>query len=388
MAMMITEIQITFSIMMGLMTIVLAFGLPYYCPVSGKVLNRSRKLLAFGTLLLTIHFIIQYFLHKTTVVSAEVRTVVNLFFGGPLSFCFNISLLYLQRNEWLKKLESIFFLLAYFLLLIVLFGTFSIYGFDVEKIHKATVVTSVIYAFTLIFPICLQFKEYHRIVRDIKLRNDYSQELLIRWTKWSMFFMALNGIGLPIMTFNENLVSRSIYGFYSISTTFFYLFSFIGYQLSYCKQLSDSLKDNSENRSTVDESLKAVRVKQNEESIKDKSLSDEDRQAIEKAVSTYIDARYYLQKGVTLKSMAHQIGVSRVALSLYFQTTEYKKFNNWLMHLRIEESKKLLIAHPDWSNETVAEACGFNGRAYFQIQFSEHEGMTPFKWTKEHQNGM
>ena len=134
-----------------------------------------------------------------------------------------------------------------------------------------------------------------------------------------------------------------------------------------------------------EELVKPVRLKQKEESIKEKTLSLEDRLHIEEAVRLYAEDRYYLQKGITAKSMAAQIGVSRIALSAYFQSTEYKKFNNWLMHMRIEESKKLLIAHPDWSNETVAQACGFTGRVYFQIQFSEHEGMTPFKWTKEHQ---
>ena len=216
---MITEIQITFIILMGLMTVILAFALPYYCPVSGKILNRSRKLLAFGTLLLTVHFMIQYFLHKTTVVSAELRTVVNLSFGVPLSYCFNISLLYLQRNALLKKPEYLFFIVVY----VVLIGVYSFNGLVPGTIHKANIIISALYGSTLIFPICLQFKEYHRITKDIHQHNDHSQEQLLRWTKWSMFFMALNGIGLPFMTFNENLLYRSVYGFYSIAAAFYYL---------------------------------------------------------------------------------------------------------------------------------------------------------------------
>jgi len=45
--------------------------------------------------------------------------------------------------------------------------------------------------------------------------------------------------------------------------------------------------------------------------------------------------------------------------------------------LRIDEAKRILTEKPDWSNEAVAQHCGFSDRSYFQKKFKEFTGMTP-----------
>ena len=42
---------------------------------------------------------------------------------------------------------------------------------------------------------------------------------------------------------------------------------------------------------------------------------------------------------------------------------------NWLMQ-----------EHPDWSNETIAQHCGFNDRSYFHKKFKEVVGMSPAEY--------
>ena len=42
------------------------------------------------------------------------------------------------------------------------------------------------------------------------------------------------------------------------------------------------------------------------------------------------------------------------------KTTEYKKFTNCLMILKIEEAKHLLREHSDLSNEAISQASGFS----------------------------
>ena len=48
----------------------------------------------------------------------------------------------------------------------------------------------------------------------------------------------------------------------------------------------------------------------------------------------------------------------------------------------IEEAKILLKAHPDWSNDSIADACGFGSRSYFQTVFKENTGMTPAQFVE------
>jgi len=35
------------------------------------------------------------------------------------------------------------------------------------------------------------------------------------------------------------------------------------------------------------------------------------------------------------------------------------------------------VAHPEWSNDVIAERCGFGSRSYFQTVFRKYTGMTP-----------
>ncbi|MBO7083643.1 MAG: AraC family transcriptional regulator [Bacteroidales bacterium] len=36
-----------------------------------------------------------------------------------------------------------------------------------------------------------------------------------------------------------------------------------------------------------------------------------------------------------------------------------------------------MLAHPEWSNDTIAEHCGFGSRSYFQTVFRKQTGQTP-----------
>ena len=47
---------------------------------------------------------------------------------------------------------------------------------------------------------------------------------------------------------------------------------------------------------------------------------------------------------------------------------------------RIEAAKRMMQQHRDWSNETVAQQCGFSTRNYFQEVFKKQEGMTPSRY--------
>ena len=366
---MITEVQITCIVLMALMSFILTFSLPHYL-IMGKVHNHARKFLICGSILLTIHFIIQYMLHKPVLISVETRTLVNLLFGTPISFCINMSLFYLERRGKIKKWEWLFIPFVYLISLGVFGYTAMVYGDSRVHQHNALIVMSSLYAVTLIFANVLQIREYFIIRKNIKYYGDYSQQPLIKWTQWSLFLMALVGFGLPIMTFNTSTLLRSIYGIYSISIAFFYMFSFIGYSLNCYNKIKvykGGYKKKDFKNKSDDEKLEIYREKKLE---------------MESVINRFIESGYYLKQGITIQDVAQEMHISRQTLREYLQKTKGQSFNNWLIDLRIEEAKKLLLEHLDWSNETVAQACGFNNRTYFQTQFFDRVGTTPAKWSK------
>ena len=366
---MITEVQITCIVLMALMTFILSFSLPHFT-IDGKVHDNARKLLVGGTALITIHFAIQYALHKPVLTSTETRTLVNMLFGTPTSFFVNYSLLYLQRQGKILKWEWWFCPAIYAVILGIVGYTALVPGLTEESMHIANIWMSILYAVTLLFANVLQLREYFLIKKKIKFYGDYTLQPLMKWTKWSMFLLAVVGVGLPVMTFNQSTILRSIYGVYTISIAFFYVFSFIGYSLNCYNKIKvykGGYKKKELTEKTETEKLELCREKKLE---------------VERIVNTFIESRYYLKQGITIQDVAKEMGISRQTLKTYLQENKQLTFNNWLIDLRIEEAKRLLTEHKEWSNETVAQASGFNNRTYFQTQFCERVGTTPAKWSK------
>ena len=49
----------------------------------------------------------------------------------------------------------------------------------------------------------------------------------------------------------------------------------------------------------------------------------------------------------------------------------------------MEEAKRIIAAHPDWSNDAVAQHCGFTDRTVLQRTFKRIEGITPQKYLED-----
>lgn len=76
---------------------------------------------------------------------------------------------------------------------------------------------------------------------------------------------------------------------------------------------------------------------------------------------------------------AQDIGISRYRLTAWLHQRGVK-YTEWIAQLRVEEAKRTIAAHPDWSNDTVAQHCGFADRTVLQRTFKKIEGITPQKY--------
>ena len=364
------EVQITCIVLMGLMTLILAFVFPRYVN-SGGIYNYARGLLVCATTLLSAHFIVQYVIHKPVLVSEDMRTFVNLLFGMPYSYFFSMSYYYLHRNGSVQRWVWLLVPSIYFSSLLFTYLSYFVASFPV-KIDTALVVMAVCYAAVIITCSVLEIREYIRMTNDIK-SGDNSQAVLVRWTRWSMFLMIVAGIGQPFAIFSSSIIFRGIFGIFSISIAFFYIFSFIGYGLSNVKKEEKKSTD-----SAYDQYAHIFEEKT--------ELTDEESRMMDNAVREWLKQHKFIRNGLTMQDVAEDMNVDRELFRLWLLNTRFKQFNAWLNVLRIEESKKLLIMHPEWSNETVAKACGFSERSYFQRIFRDYVGKTPTKWIEDRNN--
>ena len=75
------------------------------------------------------------------------------------------------------------------------------------------------------------------------------------------------------------------------------------------------------------------------------------------------------------------MGISTTSLNYYLeQHTTVGNYRKWLPYLRIEEAKRIILEHPDYSFEAIANQCGYANSSNFSRAFKAQEGMTPGQW--------
>ena len=89
--------------------------------------------------------------------------------------------------------------------------------------------------------------------------------------------------------------------------------------------------------------------------------------------------RIICQTGLLQPLAAQAIGISRYRLTAWLHQ-QGLKYTEWIAQLRVEEAKRIIAAHPDWSNDAVAQHCGFTDRTVLQRTFKRIEGITPQKY--------
>ena len=103
---------------------------------------------------------------------------------------------------------------------------------------------------------------------------------------------------------------------------------------------------------------------------------------IRTALDAWIAAKGYVRPGLSLDSLAREVGCNRSYLSRYVNSGLGLNFKSWIRALRIAESQRLLLEHPGASAVEVGEMVGIHGRSTFFAQFSEVTGMSPGEYRR------
>jgi AraC-like DNA-binding protein len=96
-----------------------------------------------------------------------------------------------------------------------------------------------------------------------------------------------------------------------------------------------------------------------------------------------IQEKYYLNSGVTIEEIAQLLKIGRTSLSGFINKEERVNFNLWINTLRIEEAKKHLVNHPDFSIAKVSELVGFSEQSNFSRQFKLLTQQSPSEWRQQ-----
>jgi AraC-like DNA-binding protein len=359
--------QFSAVVLLTLLTLKLLL-LPKKVGVNPAVGN-ARWLMTAGIILLDIQFLLQYSLGLRAMGVTQ-AVLVNLLLFIPCSWSISLSVLYLQRRGNVATLEKwlggAVWMTALLLLGIAAYIDGQPLFSDTPELHWAEVVSSVLY-------LLLQGHYSWRHLKNLRsmriaLQNYYDRDMdgMLLWMRLSILVLMVLAIMVPLLIFVESK-GLAVFGILFFVGIFYLVDSFSNYVVSSAPKRMQEAEDSEMN---IEEDSKE------KDSEKEEEIDIQLSNSTDYLISKWIEDGGFLQLGMKLPNAAEAIGIPKYLLSTWLKQQGHT-YANWITSLRIEEAKRTLCEHPDWTNEAVALHCGFNDRSYFQTVFKRETGMTP-----------
>ena len=350
------EMQISGMLTMLMLSVMLMACVPDRSIRRGSF-ARARWMMAAGTGLIAVQFLLQY-IFGFRQMGVTQGVCCNLIFFTPATLLCGMAILYVQRQGRVTLREWMTGGGICALAILLLMGVALLDGIPLREesplLRWSEYVASVLYVMMQSYIFKHQYMTYKRLEQAVDEYYDRSRRDLFGWMGWSMKTMAVLAFFVPVVIFMKGapLVLFSIAYFFAIAYSTISLYS---YGIS---------KD-------------VERVEEAEEVVNQEIRPRDIDPAITEAIDRWKANAHYREHNLTLGIVARQMGVPQRQLQEWLRQSEYGKLAGLVTTLRIEEAKRVLKEHPDWSTESVANYCGFSSREYFHRTFRQMTGMTP-----------
>lgn len=288
--------------------------------------------------------------------------LVNVLFYAPAAFCITLAMLNLECGPRRHKRSMAVFLTAC-ILIAVLFavGWFVYRSLDM---HWLTYVIVAIFAITLGGLVWVPFKEMHRLRSRINADAGNPQIAYSMYTRVGSALLHSMACLLPFALLIRPVVV--VVAILIAISLFVYVVSFIafGFSIHTLEDIADYI-ENGEKQETTD-------------------LTSDQMQKVCEALDAWVADSGYCDSDMTLTMLAKQIKIPRNAISQYIQDQHDCNFRIWLSRIRFDAAKKMLLDHPEFSNDAIALSCGFGSRAQLYNLFRKNTGKSPREWVEEH----
>ena len=375
--------QFTAIILMAILTFKLLM-LPNKVALNPKV-NKARWLMAASMFLLGVQFLIQYTLHLRQMGVTQ-AVMVNLIFFIPCSWMISVAVLNLQGKERVTQLDRWLGGFTWLLGMALIGYAAAIDGqpllSDTPELRNAEIVCSVLYA-AMQGHYSWRHGANLRAMRHV-LRNYYDRDMeyMLRWMQLSVIILVVLAIMVPVLIFGNGpwLATYSIFFFASI---FYMVDNFCSYVVSSAPSRFQEAEESEEEDKR--EENERSKLSENPTTGTDTASDDtmEMMQNVEHAVNKWLKAGGYLKSGMKLPIAAAEIGVPQYQLTAWLRQQNLK-YTDWITGLRIDDAKRMLLEHPEWTSEAIADNCGFTSREYFHRIFRCTIGMTPAQYQQKH----
>lgn len=322
------------------------------------VYDRSRWMLVAATMLLAVHFLIQYVGHLREQ-SVTLCWSVNLAFYVVITPLYNMAELNLLRvghDRRRSYRNNVLSLVIFYALFAVGFLTGTLVN-DAQPWRTMTFVVAVLYFLKLLELSWVLGREMKASTISLTPGEQSERSRALRYTGRVMGWIILCSLFTPWVSMSSSLLLNAVYG------TIFFIF-LIWFQVKFM-QLGEP---------SAQAQPAAVRPQ----------VADEVQpQDVQQRVEQWVSLRRYTNAELTIAEALQEMGVTAEALNRYLERhTSVKVYRKWLPYLRIEEAKRIMLEHPEYSLDAVAEACGYANKSNLSRAFKAQEGVTPSVWMK------
>ena len=370
--------QFTAVVLMLLLTIKLLFLRERR--IKSRQARQARRLMTTATALLALHFAIQL---KTglRLMGITQSVMLNLAMLIPASHLFARAILLLQRRGELSLADrwtgpAVWAVTMAMLAVAALTDGKPLLS-DTLELRLAERAGAVLYMLMqgyYTWRHSVSLVAMHRALHDY---YDRDTDGMLRWMQYSIVGLMLLALMVPVAIFSSGpgmlAVAFAVYFlmFYLVDSFCFYLTS----------PAPERMQAAEQNAAEMEEELESLNNgKQTDAGTADAAvLSPEVMSEVEQAVEAWKARGGYCQTGLLQPLAAQAIGISRYRLTAWLHQ-QGLKYTEWIAQLRVEEAKRTIVAHPDWSNDAVAQHCGFTDRTVLQRTFKRIEGITPQKY--------
>ncbi len=349
--------------------------------IMSTVMSRARWLMTIGIALLDVQFLLQYTLGLRALGVTQ-AVLVNLSLFIPSSWTISLAIINLQRQGQVSIADKLVGGITWALSLLILGTAAAIDGQPLmsnsPELHYAEITASIFYL-TMQGHYAWRLMNNLRAMRqDLQNYYDHDMDYMLVWMKYSTVVLGILATMVPMLIFiqKQELAFFALIFFVGI---FYLVDTFCNYIVSSAPkkmakaEMSEELGVRSEELGIKGEDSAAT---PNSKLLTPNStLSTHHASLIEK----WIERGGFRHSGLTMPAAAEEIGIPRYQLSAWLKQ-QGLTYSTWMTDLRIEEAKRIIKEHPQWTNEAIAQHCGFSDRSYFQKKFKESTGMTPAEW--------
>ena len=369
------QIQFAAIVLMLLLTLKLVL-LPAKA-MDNFIVNRSRWVMAVGLALLAIHFLLQYIL-KLRAMGVTQAVMLNLALFIPASWFMSVAVIYLQGWGNIKKPDKWVGGVAWFVAMAMLAISIGVDGQPLlsatPERHLAEIGGSICYAVMQGYYVWRHMHNLRSLRRVLEDYYDTDIGEMVRWMQVSVILLPIMALMVPVLIFAPN----PLLAFFALAF-FCALFYMVDSFCSFVVSTGPAKVHVADECSCTPQEGDVIVTDHNsatETSTNWGMLEDVALRRMEDAIAKWKAEGGHLKSGLTQPNAAKAMQVPRNLLSAWLKH-KGRRYNDWLADLRIEEAKHMLKEHPEWSNEYMAERCGFSDRSYFQKKFKEKTGLSP-----------